>query len=357
MINENVEQFAAAMKRDWNERARQDAPWYINTIRRGQSEEEFGQTGAVEAERLVLADLHLLTGGRDVRGLRLLEIGCGAGRMTKHLAGVFGEVVGIDVSGEMIRQATARLSEMANVRLHETSGVDFAILPGDHFDLILSAYVFQHVPSAEVIASNIREAWRVLAPGGVFKFQTSDVTSPDYARIEKDTWSGVTFPEAEIRRFARETGAQLIGLFGAGTQYCWTMLRKRVRPAAHPGQPRIEFYGRTLDASARRIPTSGDQASLTLIVSGLDREQADCNSIGVEINDRAVPARYVGVIGRNFDAALHTAFGGSLDHLTQIEIGVPPDLKSGSLPVRVVAADGAASDPIVVEFENDLEIG
>ena len=345
------------MKRDWDERARQDARWYINTIRRGQSDEEFDQTGAVEVERLVLADLHLLTGGRDARGLRLLEIGCGAGRMTKHLAGVFGEVVSVDVSGEMIRQAGARLSEHQNVQLHETNGVDFAILPDDRFDLILSAYVFQHVPSAEVIASNIREAWRVLAPGGVFKFQTSDVTSPDYARIEKDTWSGATFPEAEIRRFARETGAQIIGLFGAGTQYCWTMLRKRRHPMPRPGQPRIEFYGCTMEANAKRIPTTGDQASLTVIVSGLDRGQADCNSIGIEINDRAVPARYCGGIGRNFDAALHAAFGGSLDHLTQIEIGVPPGLWSGLLPVRVVVAGGAASDPVVVEFEDETEIG
>ncbi len=357
MTNNSIERFAAAMKRDWDERARQDARWYINTIRRGQSDEEFDQTGAVEVERLVLADLHLLTGGRDARGLRLLEIGCGAGRMTKHLAGVFGEVVGIDVSGEMIRQATARLSEMTNVQLHETNGVDFANLPDDHFDLILSAYVFQHVPSAEVIASNIRDAWRVLAPGGVFKFQTSDITSPDYAGIEKDTWSGATFPEVEIRRFARETGVQLIGLFGTGTQYCWTMLRKRTRPAAQPGQPQIEFYGRTVDADAKRIPTTGDQASLTVIVSGLDREQADCNSIGIEINDRAVPARYVGGIGRNFDAALRAAFGGSLDHLTQIEIGAPSEIEPGLLPVRVAVTGGAASDPIVVEFEAGTEIG
>ena len=339
------------MKRDWDERARQDAMWYINTLRRGQSEEEFDRTGAVEVERLVLADLPLLSGGRDPRNLRMLEIGCGVGRMTKHLANVFGEVVGVDVSGEMIRQARERLAGLANVRLHETNGVDFAVLPREHFDLILSAYVFQHVPSAKVIASNLREAWRVLAPGGMFKFQTSGITAEEFERADKDTWSGAPFPEAEIRRFAREAGATLVGLFGAGTQYCWTMLRKRMVRAEAPMQPRIEFYGRTVDAMNKRIPTGGGQASLTIIASGLDYEAADCNSIVVLIGNQPILARYVGPPGRNFESALKAKFGSSLAHLTQIEIGVTPEIPEGLAEVRVLSMTGSVSDSIEVEFE------
>src|SRR5262244_981862 len=166
MTSEKIEQFVAVMKRDWDERARQDAKWYINTLRRQQSEAEFDQTGVVEVDRLVLADLPLLVRGRNPRALRLLEIGCGAGRMTRHLAETFGEVVGIDVSGEMIRQARERLAGIENVQLYETNGFDFANFPDGHFDLILSIYVFQHVPSIDVIESNILAAWRGLAPGG-----------------------------------------------------------------------------------------------------------------------------------------------------------------------------------------------
>src|SRR5262245_10160578 len=95
-----LQDFAQAMKRDWDERALKDAKWFINSLRIGQSEEEFDQSGVVEIERLVLADLPLLAQGRDPGSLRVLEIGCGAGRMTKHLAAVFGEVAGVDVSGE-----------------------------------------------------------------------------------------------------------------------------------------------------------------------------------------------------------------------------------------------------------------
>jgi len=59
----------------------------------------------LEVERLVRADLPLLTQGVIPR-LRLLEIGCGIGRMTRALAEIFGEVYATDVSGEMIRRGS-----------------------------------------------------------------------------------------------------------------------------------------------------------------------------------------------------------------------------------------------------------
>lgn len=353
---DDLQDFADAMKRDWDARARQDAKWFINSLRQRQSEEEFDKTGLIEVERLALSDLPLLTRGRDPKNLRVLEIGCGAGRMTKHLASIFGEVTGVDVSGEMIRQARERLDGIGNASLHETNGVDFAIFGDEEFDLILSAYVFQHVPSAEVIESNIRDGWRVLKPGGVFKFQTNSVTSRDYARVEKDTWAGAVFPESEIRRFAWESGACLISIFGAGTQYCWTTIRKRVprNPAgAAVTPPRVVFFGRTVDAFDKTIPTEGDQASLTVIASrasGLDDDLADCNSASVIVNDLAVTARYAGPIGRNFEGALKARYGDQLDHLTQIEIGVPAGLRSGVAKVRLRIGALAVSDPVEIEF-------
>src|SRR5262249_45620433 len=194
----------------------------------------------------------------------------------------------------------------------------------DHFDLILSIYVFQHVPSVDVIESNILDAWRVLAPGGIFKFQTSGITSSEFEQVEKNTWSGAPFPEEKIRQIARDVGAQLIGVFGGGTQYCWTIMRKRTPQISCQQRPRIEFFGRTQDAMNKCIPIGGDQASLTVIATGLDHNLADCNSISIEIDKRSVPARYVGPIGRNFEPALRAMFADSLDQLMQIEIGVLP---------------------------------
>ena len=89
--------FVDEMKYSWNRRARVNASWFINTLKRRQSEREFDESGRCEVDRLLRPDLDLVTQGRDPATLRLLEIGCGTGRMTRFLAGIFGEVVATDV--------------------------------------------------------------------------------------------------------------------------------------------------------------------------------------------------------------------------------------------------------------------
>lgn len=277
------------MKRDWDDRASENAKWYINTVRVQQTETEFDETGRVEVEKLLLAELNFLTQGRDPRELRVLEIGCGIGRMTKHLAALFGEVHAVDVSGEMIRQARERLRDFPNVQCHETSGCDFAALPSGHFDLVFSAYVFQHVPSAAVIRSNLVDAFRVLKPGGLCKFQVNSTAAESFRLQEHDTWTGAAFPETVLRQLARELGAQLLRLFDAGTQYCWVTWRKPLHAAAQPNEPlQIVEAGRADDLSIKQLPVSGDQARLGLLVAGWDREAADANLVQVTINGQTV---------------------------------------------------------------------
>lgn len=344
---------ADVMKRDWDERARQDARWFINSLRVQQTDDEFDGTGRVEVERLVLADLDLLTGRRDPRTLSLLEIGCGAGRMTRHLAGIFGHVTGVDVSGEMIRQAGVRLAGIENVKLIETSGVDFRQLPDESFDLIISAYVFQHVPSVDVIDSNLRDAWRVLKPGGMLRFQTNAISRLEFERVDKDTWTGAAYTEAAIRRYARERSAQLIGIFGADTQYCWTTIKKSQSVLTGENQdcqPSIVFFGHTYDAERKDVPLTGDQASLTLILTGSDH--ADCNSLTVRIGSESILPRYVGPIGGNFHPALENHFGLDLSRFTQVEIGVPETISASCHAVSVEAANRLVSSAIEVMFSD-----
>jgi ubiquinone/menaquinone biosynthesis C-methylase UbiE len=349
---EELQELAHVMKREWDERARLDAKWFINTLRFQQSEEEFDRSGAVEVERILADDLRFLTQNRDPKALRLLEIGCGLGRMTRHLAKIFGEVVGTDVSGEMIRQARERLSDLKNVQLHETNGIDLAPFTDESFDLVLAARVFQHVPSPQIIASNIGEAWRVLKPAGIFRFQTNSLTSFGYEEIEKDTWTGASFSEAEIRHFARKNGALLISIYGVDTLSCWTTIRKchmQISSVQNAELPRIEHYGRTSDPKIKTIPTRGADASLTLSVSGLDCSQLDCNSIAIELNGRIILPRYTGPVRSNLEAQLKASIGEGLDRLTQIEFSIPGDTPSGSLPVRFIIGD-RYSDPIDIEF-------
>jgi ubiquinone/menaquinone biosynthesis C-methylase UbiE len=189
--------------------------------------DDFYASGAENIRELVVSELDLLTGGRDPRELRALDIGCGMGRLTRALGAVFGEAHGVDVSGEMVARGNERLAHVRNVQLHETSGVDFALFEDASFDFAFSFIVFQHVPSREAVVSNLREAHRVLRPGSMFKFQVQGSQHPAYLAAPKDTWLGVSFSEQELRELANEIGFDVLRGEGAGTQYFWQWWRKR----------------------------------------------------------------------------------------------------------------------------------
>lgn len=334
------------MKRDWDNRARENAKWYINTVKKVQSDDEFDSTGKPEVQNFVLADPVLGKVG-DPKRLRLLEIGCGIGRMTKHLAEAFGEVHATDVSAEMIAQARERLRAYPNVFLYETNGIDFAALPDDYFDVIFSVYVFQHVPDVSVVHSNIRDACRVLKPGGLFKFQVCGIDHEAYARMPKDTWTGAAFTDEEIRRAARDSDVKLMSVLGYGTQYTWVILRKPLRQSsAQPtGRPKIEFFGRSDAPEIKAIPTNGDYAYLTIVASGIDPNEADANNVIVEINGQDYLPLYTGWVGDNYAEAI----GGEVDHLVQINLGVTTKVQPGKADARLKVG-GERTDPVTIEF-------
>src|SRR5437868_1141608 len=82
------------MRADWNERAGEDAYYYVAFGRRDQDDEEFFST-ASDVVRLLLLETRRLPG----RGAAL-EIGCGPGRILQPLSRHFAEVHGVDVSDE-----------------------------------------------------------------------------------------------------------------------------------------------------------------------------------------------------------------------------------------------------------------
>src|SRR5690348_2134708 len=96
------------MRSDWNERASEDAYYYVAFGRREQDDEEFFSTAA-DVLRLLSGELKRLR-SRDAA----LEIGCGPGRLMRPLAQHFGEIHGVDVSDEMIRLARERLRSVPN---------------------------------------------------------------------------------------------------------------------------------------------------------------------------------------------------------------------------------------------------
>jgi ubiquinone/menaquinone biosynthesis C-methylase UbiE len=92
-----------------------------------------------------------------------VEIGTGAGRMTRALAGDFDRVVGLDVSKDMIELA-GRVTP-PNVELHV---VDSPAIPlaDDAADAVFSVHVLQHLDDFEAVTAYLTEARRVIRPGG-----------------------------------------------------------------------------------------------------------------------------------------------------------------------------------------------
>ncbi len=74
-----------------------------------------------------------------------LEFGCGVGRMTKVMAGLCEQVVGLDVSPTMLKKAEELAKDVPNVS-YRLSDDELSALNGELFDFIYSYIVFQHIP-------------------------------------------------------------------------------------------------------------------------------------------------------------------------------------------------------------------
>jgi cyclopropane fatty-acyl-phospholipid synthase-like methyltransferase len=220
-----VEQQLEKMKRDWDERARENARYYVNTANDNWTDEDFYATGERTVTEEILTDLQNICQGAEPKEMRVLEIGCGAGRVTRALASLFGEVHAVDVSGEMVKLARTALAKYPNASVYQNNGQDLSVVPDLRFDFAFSTIVFQHIPSREVIETYVREVSRLLRPGALFKFQVQGDSS--LQTTAEDTWLGVPFSEAQANAMAYRCGFEPRYRHGAGEQYFWLWYFKR----------------------------------------------------------------------------------------------------------------------------------
>ena len=320
------------MRADWNERAGEDAYYYVAFGRREQDDEEFFASGSdiVKGMEFELKRLR----GRDAA----LEIGCGPGRLLRPLSRHFTQIHGVDVSDQMIRMAEERLRDTPNAHPHHTSGSDLALFPDEKFDFVYSYAVFQHIPSREVVFSYLREARRVLKSGGVLRCQMNGL--PPHAR-QYDTWSGVRITEDEIRAFTREQDLQLLVIEQIWTQYMWITCRKR------PTGWTASLAGRRIEPTAviRNIsnaltgeavaPVRGPLAALSLWVANLP-DEADLNHVAVIADGLQCRLIYIGEPAQ--------------DGVAQVNVALPEGLRTGMVPVQMFWLGQPLSEPAWVRI-------
>ena len=106
-----------------------------------------------------------------------LEIGCGVGRVGRVLSPFVKEWIGCDVSANMLGLAGRRLLGLTNTRLQEISGYDLRPVADNSVDVVYTTVVFMHLEEWDRY-NYVREAMRVLRPGGRFYCDNVDLASP-----------------------------------------------------------------------------------------------------------------------------------------------------------------------------------
>jgi ubiquinone/menaquinone biosynthesis C-methylase UbiE len=211
---------AVNMKEEWDRRARNNAFHYVSSFSKEWDDESFYRWGEIQTQ--IVIDEFFRRLNVNTSNLVMLEIGCGAGRMTRALASRFKIVFACDVSDEYVRIAREKNSNLKNVVFAVNDGSSFPRIGANSVDFVFSGWTMQHMPRKDVVIKNIEEMARVLKPGGYYKIDPiltrhtsfietiiSKLMSSETIRswasllgmdkqILSPTWRGARFTEKEI---------------------------------------------------------------------------------------------------------------------------------------------------------------
>jgi SAM-dependent methyltransferase len=122
-------------------------------------------------------------------GKRGMDFGCGTGRSTRFLRGLGLDATGADISAEMIQKARELDAQGA---YHLLNGEDFSPWPDESFDLILSAFTFDNIPTVEKKLGIFQGLRRILSCEGRI---VNLVSAPEIYIHEWASFSTKDFPE------------------------------------------------------------------------------------------------------------------------------------------------------------------
>jgi SAM-dependent methyltransferase len=159
----------------WEEWGRRDPyfgvitdPKFRSTDLNEQAKREFFESGATHVHGVLTTIRNHID--PDFAPRSVLDFGCGVGRLLGAFAKIADDVVGLDVSSSMLREAQRNCDEhlLRNVQLLVSDDALSALTGA--FDLIHSSIVFQHIPveRGRAIFSKLLQHLR---PGGVGALQ------------------------------------------------------------------------------------------------------------------------------------------------------------------------------------------
>lgn len=98
-------------------------------------------------------------------GDKILDFGCGNGRLLELFAEKNIDYTGVDISRKLIGIATAKYPD-EHVKFQKISGSDSLAFPANYFNVVYSIAVFHHLPGTEMRKKIAADLFRVVAPSG-----------------------------------------------------------------------------------------------------------------------------------------------------------------------------------------------
>jgi predicted O-linked N-acetylglucosamine transferase (SPINDLY family)/glycosyltransferase involved in cell wall biosynthesis/ubiquinone/menaquinone biosynthesis C-methylase UbiE len=164
---------------------------------------------------------------------KVLEVGCGVGRLIKHFRESFARVDGVDISEKMIEFAKQYLADgKQNGELYVNNGCDLQQLPEESYDFVYSTIVFQHIRSISIVKNYFSEIFRVLKPGGYFRIQVHDRSAASLGDFDEEGnadkqyyFSGNAYTEEQLKELLIEADFNLISL-ESSKPWIWATVRR-----------------------------------------------------------------------------------------------------------------------------------
>src|SRR3569623_2079701 len=204
-----VERFAR-MAADWWDARGPMAPLHkLNPVRVGYIRDQACARFGREAKHLGC-----------LKGLRILDIGCGAGILSEPLARLGADMVGIDPAAESIEAARLHAAESGVAVDYRAATAETLAEAGERFDVVLAMEVVEHV--VDVLAF-VATCASMVKPGGLLVMATLNRTLKSFALaivgaeyvlrwVPRGThqWDKLVKPE-ELEDAIEATGLDVIG--------------------------------------------------------------------------------------------------------------------------------------------------
>ncbi len=117
-------------------------------------------------------------GPESLRGLNLLDIGCGGGLLAEPLARLGAHVTGIDPARETILAARRHAQEQGLAIDYRADRAESLADAGEQFDVVTALEVVEHVPDVPAFLATCA---KLVRPGGVMILSTINRTLKAYA--------------------------------------------------------------------------------------------------------------------------------------------------------------------------------